>query len=116
MLDRELETMGYESAETTSSLPLSNLKGELGETALVKRVSQIRGEIVLKTPAGSGTNGADIISFNVSTGKVTLWDAKFRSAARLIQKSETFKSGKGDITDIGEVGGNGGEQGTDTNQ
>jgi hypothetical protein len=90
VINRELEGLGYESADVATDLTLNNLKGELGEASLVKRVSQIPGEQVLKTPAGTGTNGADIISFNVTTGKVTLWDAKFRSAACILQKSKTF--------------------------
>ena len=90
IINRELEGLGYESADAATGLSLNNLKGELGEAALLKRVEQIRGEMVLKTPAGTGTNGEDIISFNVNTGKVTLWDAKFRSAAQILKKSGTF--------------------------
>ena len=55
----------------------------------VKRIEQIAGEIRIKSPAGPGTRGADIVSFNTLTGKVTLWDAKFRSAGRVPGSRQT---------------------------
>jgi hypothetical protein len=36
------------------------------------------------------SHGADVISVNMRTGEVTLWDAKFRSANVAIQPSPTF--------------------------
>ena len=90
VINRELQGLGYESADVATGLTMNNLKGELGEWALVKRINQIRGELVIKSPAGTGTNGADVVSFNTLTGKVTLWDAKFRSAARILKQSGTF--------------------------
>jgi len=38
-----------------------------------------------------GSHGADVISVNIQTGRVTLWDAKYRSAVVRIQQSPTFK-------------------------
>ena len=37
-----------------------------------------------------GTHGADVISVNVKTGGVTLWDSKFRSGNVRVQPSKTF--------------------------
>ena len=85
IINRELEGLGYESADAATGLSLNNLKGELGEAALLKRVEQIRGRwCSRRRPAPAPT--ASIISFNVNTGKVTLWDAKFRSAAQILKK------------------------------
>jgi len=67
------------------------LKGVLGELALAKQiVTNIKGEVILKCATKPGEHLADIISFNTITGKLTLWDAKFRSAAVLVKQSRTF--------------------------
>jgi hypothetical protein len=48
-------------------------------------------ESILKYGDKAGTNGADIITYNSETGKVTLWDVKYRSnAVTLNDHSPTF--------------------------
>lgn len=37
-----------------------------------------------------GTHHADVVSVNVKTGEVTLWDAKYRSRGDRLRPSETF--------------------------
>ena len=38
-----------------------------------------------------GSHGADVVSVNIKTGEVTLWDSKFRSGSVRIQPSQTFQ-------------------------
>lgn len=39
-----------------------------------------------------GTHGADVISYNYKTQKVTLWDDKYRSRPQTIKPSSTFEA------------------------
>ena len=50
-------------------------------------------EVVVSWGNKIGTHGADVISVNMKTGEVTLWDAKYRGSPRTIQPSETFQKG-----------------------
>jgi filamentous hemagglutinin len=47
-------------------------------------------EIVIRWGDGGGTHGADIITVNSKTGRVTLWDTKWRTNPRNIGPSKTF--------------------------
>lgn len=43
--------------------------------------------------AKSGSHGADLVSFNRRTGRLTFWDAKYRGSAAPLQGSSTFSGG-----------------------
>jgi len=45
---------------------------------------------VIRWGDGVGTHGADIISVNAKTGRVTLWDTKWRTNPTNIGPSRTF--------------------------
>ena len=47
-------------------------------------------EVVVRWGDTIGSHGSDVISVNIKTGDVTLWDAKFRSNAVRVQPSQTF--------------------------
>ncbi len=40
-----------------------------------------------------GTHGADLISYNRLTGRITFWDAKYRSRVTNLRMSSTFDAG-----------------------
>jgi hypothetical protein len=61
------------------------------ELRLMRQVSRMPGQVVIGKPGVQGTRGADLISFNKSTGRVTLWDAKWRGTQRAMQQSMTFR-------------------------
>ena len=42
----------------------------------------------------TGSHGSDVVSVNIKTGEVTLWDSKFRSGSVPIQPSKTFQTPK----------------------
>jgi hypothetical protein len=50
----------------------------------------LRDEVVLRWGDVIGTHGADVISVNMQTGQVTLWDSKYRSNPVTVQPSKTF--------------------------
>jgi hypothetical protein len=70
----------------------SQLNGYRSELQLANSVADLSGETVVEYGAGSGSNGADIVSVN-SNGTVTLWDAKFRSSVTNFGESKTFAPG-----------------------
>jgi filamentous hemagglutinin len=47
-------------------------------------------QAVVKFGGAVGTHGADVVSVNIKTGEVTLWDSKFRSGNSAIDQSSTF--------------------------
>jgi hypothetical protein len=67
------------------------LRGAIAEWQLVRAVSRIPDEVIIGVPGRMGTHGADLASFNRITGRVTLWDAKYRGSPRMIQMSRTFR-------------------------
>jgi hypothetical protein len=44
-----------------------------------------------------GTHGADVVSYNLRTKQVTLWDVKYRSKSRTIRPSTTFAKDSGPL-------------------
>lgn len=65
----------------------------LAEEELARIIHDLPDEVVIRWGDKIGTHGSDVISVNVKTGQVTLWDAKFRSNAVRIQPSPTFTPG-----------------------
>ena len=62
------------------------------EEALARTVHDLPGEVVIRWGDPIGTHGADVISVNIDrySGRVTLWDAKYRGNPVAVQPSKTF--------------------------
>jgi hypothetical protein len=60
------------------------------EERLAREVHAIEGEIVLQWGKKIGAKASDVISYNYITQKVSLWDDKYRTAARRLNPSSTF--------------------------
>lgn len=70
----------------------SQLNGYVAELNLANEVAALPNQTVLKYGDVIGRNGSDVISVNVLTGEVILWDSKFRSSPKTIPESTTFTS------------------------
>jgi hypothetical protein len=68
----------------------NHVKAAQSEERLARDIQASPDEVVLQWGKPMGTHGADIISDNYKTGKITLWDDKYRSQLRMITPSETF--------------------------
>jgi hypothetical protein len=62
----------------------------LAEEQLANRVHGLPDEVVIRWGDPIGTHGGDVISVNIRSGRVTLWDSKFRSNPRRIDPTPTF--------------------------
>jgi filamentous hemagglutinin len=60
------------------------------EESLARTVHNLPDEAVVRWGDPIGSHGSDVISVNVQTGEVTLWDSKFRSGNVKVQPSQTF--------------------------
>jgi hypothetical protein len=69
---------------------LRHIKGLWGETKFAHYLHYMTDEIVIRWGDGVGTHGADIITVNSKTGRVTLWDTKWRTNPTMIGPSKTF--------------------------
>jgi hypothetical protein len=69
----------------------NHVKAAHSEERLARDICAMPDEVVLQWGKPIGTHGADIISYNYKTGKVTLWDDKYRSQLRMITPSKTFR-------------------------
>uniref|UniRef100_UPI003BEF28AF two-partner secretion domain-containing protein n=1 Tax=Burkholderia arboris TaxID=488730 RepID=UPI003BEF28AF len=69
----------------------SHWTGYQGEINLANTVAGLPNESVIRWGDAIGTNGNDIISVNRSTGQVTLWDNKYRTATGKLDPSTTFE-------------------------
>ncbi|MCF0265690.1 DUF637 domain-containing protein [Acinetobacter guillouiae] len=81
----------------------SHVNGYKSELQLANEVAKIPNQIVLKYGDVVGRHGSDIISVDVSTGKVFLWDSKYRSANSNLGVSPTFLDGPKRISAINEA-------------
>ncbi|MGN7840299.1 VENN motif pre-toxin domain-containing protein, partial [Stenotrophomonas sp. 22385] len=70
----------------------SHVNGYVEELRLANSVAALPDQVVVKYGDIIGRNGADVISVDVKTGAVTLWDNKFRSGPAPIKDSPTFAS------------------------
>ena len=68
----------------------AHVVGADAEERLAHVVQSIPDEQVVRWGDRIGAHGADVISVNRRTGKVTLWDAKYRGSDIGIRHSETF--------------------------
>jgi filamentous hemagglutinin len=68
----------------------SQINGFAGELELANQIAKLPGQQVLRYADAVGTHGADVISVDVNTGDVFLWDSKFRSGSVSIKSSPTF--------------------------
>ncbi|WP_197386221.1 hypothetical protein [Ralstonia pseudosolanacearum] len=85
--------LDYQPKVLSSSSPniaYSQVNGYVGELNLANTVAQLPNERVVRYGDAVGTHGADIVSVNVSTGEVTLWDNKYRSGTTMLNPSPTF--------------------------
>jgi hypothetical protein len=69
-----------------------HVKAEASESALAKAIGELPDEVVLLWGKQVTKHGADIISYNLKTKRVTLWDDKFRSDPIRIPPSRTFRN------------------------
>jgi hypothetical protein len=70
-----------------------HVKGWKTERQLARRVHSLPDEVVVHWGSPIGSHGPDIVSVNLRTGEVTLWDAKFRGRRIRLQGSSTFQPG-----------------------
>jgi hypothetical protein len=67
-----------------------HLRGLWAETKFAHYLHYMTDEIVILWGDGVGTHGADIITVNSKTGRLTLWDTKWRTNPTGIGPSKTF--------------------------
>jgi hypothetical protein len=60
------------------------------EEQLARTVQSLPNQVVVRWGDRIGVQGSDVISVNILSGDVTLWDGKYRSADTRIQGSPTF--------------------------
>jgi RHS repeat-associated protein len=65
----------------------------LAEEQLARTVHSLPDEVVVRWGDPIGAHGSDVISVNMRSSQVTLWDSKFRSAGVSVQPSPTFQPG-----------------------
>ena len=82
--------LNYTPDARTIEAMQAHLNGYLAEVRLANRIATERTGIVIDYGHAVGVNYADVISVDPHTGRVTLWDSKFRSAGRASMHSETF--------------------------
>ncbi|WP_267085908.1 hemagglutinin repeat-containing protein [Xanthomonas sacchari] len=72
------------------SIANSHQNGYVEELRLANTVANLPDQVVVKYGDAVGAHGADVVSVNVATGEVTLWDNKFRSGSSRVGSSPTF--------------------------
>ncbi|MBB3138550.1 filamentous hemagglutinin [Rhizobium pisi] len=76
---------------TNPNIANSQINGYVGELELANQVAKLPGQQVLRYGDAVGTHGADIVSVDINTGEIFLWDNKFRSSAQAVPSSPTFE-------------------------
>jgi hypothetical protein len=71
---------------------LGHKNAAMAEEQLARTVHDLPEQAVVRWGDIIGTHGADVISVNIKSGEVTLWDSKFRSGHAKIQPSPTFQN------------------------
>lgn len=71
----------------------SQVNGYVGELNLANDIANLPNQAVVRYGDAIGTHGADVVSVNLATGRVTLWDNKYRSSAQNVPSSPTFTPG-----------------------
>jgi hypothetical protein len=77
------------NAKGSENLYWSHHVGHQAEVRLASELAD-QGQMVVRWGDKIGTNGADVISVNPSTGQVSLWDTKFLSADKSIKMAGSF--------------------------
>ncbi|SFM95000.1 hemagglutinin repeat-containing protein, partial [Rugamonas rubra] len=72
----------------------SHWVGFQAELNLANIIAKTANQVVIKYGDAIGRKGADIISVDVSSGDVTMWDSKFRSSSKNIGNSPTFENAR----------------------
>jgi hypothetical protein len=72
-------------------------RAALAEKEKAKFIHSLPNEVVIYWGEKIGTHGADVVSYNLRTKQVTLWDVKYRSASRTIRPSTTFAKDSGPL-------------------
>ncbi|WP_159152705.1 two-partner secretion domain-containing protein [Acinetobacter johnsonii] len=75
---------------SNTNIANSHLNGYKSELGLANQIVAKKDQVVLKYGDAIGRHGADVISVDSKTGRVYLWDAKFRSANAKLPASPTF--------------------------
>nr|WP_246781075.1 hemagglutinin repeat-containing protein [Rhizobium sp. BK602] len=75
----------------------SHINGFNAEIDLANQIADLPGQQVLRYGDAVGTHGADVISVDVNTGDVFLWDSKFRNSVVSIKSSPTFTPGSNSL-------------------
>ncbi|KTT59331.1 hypothetical protein SB8_05545 [Pseudomonas oryzihabitans] len=73
-----------------SNIINSYTNGYVSELKLANEIAGLPDQQVLKYGDAIGRHGADVISVDVKTGEVTLWDSKYRSGDVKLGESPTF--------------------------
>jgi filamentous hemagglutinin len=68
----------------------AHVKAAKAEEQLARDVHKIKDEAVIRWGDPIGAHGADVISVNLKTAVVTLWDSKYRTAITNLAHSKTF--------------------------
>jgi hypothetical protein len=80
-------------ANVNPNIANSQVNGYVGELNLANTVAALPNQQVISYAGPVGTHGADVVSVNVQTGEVTLWDSKFRTSPVPMPPSTTFTPG-----------------------
>ncbi|WHA53463.1 hypothetical protein [Acinetobacter pittii] len=75
---------------TNPNIANSHVNGYKAELRLANEVVAQPNQVVLKYGDAIGRNGSDIISVDIKTGNVYLWDSKYRSSNSKLGASPTF--------------------------
>ncbi|MDC5425150.1 DUF637 domain-containing protein [Acinetobacter baumannii] len=75
---------------TNPNIANSHVNGYKAELRLANEVVAQPNQVVLKYGDAIGRNGSDIISVDIKTGNVYLWDSKYRSSNSKLGASTTF--------------------------
>ncbi|MFV5639816.1 DUF637 domain-containing protein [Acinetobacter oleivorans] len=81
----------------------SHVNGYMGELRLANEVVAQPNQVVLKYGDAIGRNGSDIISVDVKTGNVYLWDSKYRSTNSKLGASPTFTNSTTRVNAVAEA-------------
>lgn len=83
----------YKPDARTLEALAAHLNGYIAEIRLANHIAHKNLGVVIDYGHSVGVNYADVISVDPQTGRVTLWDSKFRSGSRAGRHSETFTNG-----------------------
>ena len=70
----------------------SHVTAVKSEEALARSIHELPDEVVILWGKKVTANGPDVISYNLETRTITLWDDKFRSARQRTKPSNTFEA------------------------